>query len=153
MQLTKIDNMSRSTIRTPANDVRKGGLLAILFGLLMGAFGLAFGAAVAQGANAVYLSAIAYFICGLGMYFKRSRLAAVLALGLFTFGIVSFLATLSQSEPSTYLLNNWSYWSFLISFMMTVYFLGGSLVAGVRGAFLLHRDQKADAGIIGSASI
>jgi hypothetical protein len=153
MQLTKIANMSRSSIRTPENDVRKGGLLAIVFGLLMGAFGLAFGAAVAQGANAIYLSAIAYFLCGLGMYFKHSRFSAVLALGLFMFGIVSFLANLSQSEPSTYLLNNWSYWSFIISFMMTVYFLGGSLVAGVRGAFLIHRRQKADGGVVGSTSI
>jgi len=142
--------MSQPSKRTPARDVRKGGLLAILFGLLMGAFGLAFGPAVVQGAGSIYFSALIYFVCGLGMYFKRSRLAAVIALGLFIFGIVSFLVSLSQSEPGAYLLNSWNYWSFVISFMMTVYFFGGSLAAGVRGAFLLQRDKKADVGIAGS---
>ena len=151
--LQELLNMSRSTKRTPAGDVRKGGLLALLFGLLMGAFGLAFGSAVAPGTNSIYFSAMVYFVCGLGMYFRRSRLAAVLALGLFTFGIVSFLVTLSKSEPSTYMLNSWNYWSFMISFMMTVYFFGGSLVAGVRGAFLVHRGKKAAVGIVASTSI
>jgi len=144
--------MSQPSKRTPASDVRKGGLLAILFGLLMGAFGLAFGSAVAQGTGSVYLSALIYFVCGLGMYFKRSRLAAVLALGLFGFGAVSFLLTLSQTQPGTYLLNSWNYWSFMISFLMIVYFLGGSLVAGVRGAFLLHRGKTTDVGVLASTS-
>jgi hypothetical protein len=143
--------MTQPSKRTPAGDVRKGGLLAILFGLLMGAFGLAFGSAVSHGASSLYFSALIYFVCGLGMYFKRSRLAAVIALGLFTFGIVSFLVTLSKS--GTYLLNSWNYWSFMISFVMTVYFVGGSLAAGARGAFLLHGGQKADVDIVGSTAI
>jgi hypothetical protein len=145
--------MSQPSKRTPASDVRRGGLLTILFGLLMGAFGLAFGSAVAHGTGSVYFSALIYFVCGLGMYFKRSRLAAVLALGLFAFGAVSFLVTLSQSQPGTYLLNSWNYWSFMISFMMTVYFFGGSLVAGVRGTFLLHRGKKTEIGLVASTSV
>ena len=98
--------MSQSNKNTPKEDVRRGGLRAILFGILMGVFGLAFGSAVAQGPTAVYFSAIVYFACGLGMYFKVSRLAATLALGLFTSGIVTFLVYLSQSELRVHLLHS-----------------------------------------------
>jgi hypothetical protein len=138
--------MTQPSKGSPEYDVRRTGLRAILFGLLMGFFGFAFGAAVAQGTNAVYFSAVVYFACGLGMYFKASRLAAILALGLFTFGIVTFLVSLSQTDPSMHVLNSWNGWSFMITFMMTVYFWGGSLVAGVRGAFSFHRDKKVVAG-------
>ena len=134
--------MTRPSKGTPEDDVRKTGLRAILFGVLMGFFGFAFGDAVARGTNAVYFSSMVYFACGLGMYFKASRLAAILALGLFTFGIVTFLISLSQTNPGIHVLNSWNGWSFMITFMMTVYFWGGSLVAGVRGAFSIHRNKK-----------
>jgi hypothetical protein len=134
--------MTRPSKGTPEDDVRKTGLRAILFGVLMGFFGFAFGDAVARGTNAVYFSSMVYFACGLGMYFKASRLAAVLALSLFTSGIVSFLVSLSETDPSIHVLNSWNGWSFMITFLMTVYFFGGSLVAGVRGAFSFHRDKR-----------
>ena len=99
--------MSQNSKSTPEDDMRKGGgLRAILFGILMGVFGLVFGSAVAQGPTAVYFSALVYFACGLGMYFKVSRLAATLALGLFTSGIVTFLVYLSQSELRVHLLHS-----------------------------------------------
>jgi hypothetical protein len=98
--------MSQTSKSTADDDTRRGGLRAILFGILMGVVGLAFGSAVAQGPTAVYFSAIVYFACGLGMYFKVSRLAATLALGLFTSGIVTFLVYLSQSELRIHVLHS-----------------------------------------------
>jgi hypothetical protein len=92
--------MSQPSKSNPEDDVRKGGLRAILFGTLFGIFGLAFGSAVAHAPDTVYFSALVYFACGLGMCYKVSRLASVLTLGLFTSGIVTFLVYLSQSEPS-----------------------------------------------------
>ncbi|MGA3234940.1 MAG: hypothetical protein ABSG03_01455 [Bryobacteraceae bacterium] len=145
--------MSQPSKRTPEYYVRSGGLRAILFGVMMGAFGLAFGSAVALGTVAVYLNAILYFACGLGMYFKTSRLAAVLALGLFTSGIVTFLVSLSQSGPTFHVLDSWNGWSFLLTLAMTVYFFGGSLVAAVRGAFSLHSGKAVRLGGAGSASV
>jgi hypothetical protein len=134
--------MTQPSKGTPENDVRKSGLRAILFGILMGFFGFALGSAVAQGTNAVYLSATVYFACGLGMYFKVSRLAAILALGLFTSGVVTFLVSQSQTDPSIHVLNSWNGWLFMMTFMMAVYFFRGSLAAGVRAAFSFHRDKK-----------
>jgi peptidoglycan/LPS O-acetylase OafA/YrhL len=144
--------MSQSNKNTPKEDVRRGGLRAILFGILMGFFGLAFGSAVAQGPAAVYFSALVYFACGLGMYFKVSRLAAVLALGLFVSGIVTFLVYLSQSDSSMHVLNSWNGMTFMMTFMMAMFF-GGSLIAGVRGAFSFHRGIKLGLGGVGSTSI
>jgi|HubBroStandDraft_4_1064222.scaffolds.fasta_scaffold829089_1 uncharacterized membrane protein YeiH len=89
--------MSQQFKSTPKDDMRRGILQAILFGVLTGCFGLVFGAVVAQGPAAVYLSAMVYFACGLGMYFKVSRLAATVTLGLFTSTVVTFLVI--QSEP------------------------------------------------------
>lgn len=96
--------MSQPSKSTLGDDVRKGGLGGILFGILMGSLGFAFGSAVGQGPDAAYFCAIVYFACGLGMYFKVSRLVAVLALGLFTSGVVTFLVYLSRSEPGIHLL-------------------------------------------------
>jgi hypothetical protein len=144
--------MSQPIRITPEDAVRKSGLLTILFGILMGAFGLAFGSAVVLGTNLIYFSALVYFACGLGMYFKASRLGAVVALGLFTSGLVTFLVALFRAEPSVQLLNTWNGWSFILSFMMTAYFFGGSLIAGVRGAFALHKVKTAVA-LAGSTAI
>jgi hypothetical protein len=145
--------MSQTSKSTPEEDVRRTGQRTILFGILLGFFGFAFGTAVAQGPNAIYFSAAAYFTCGLGMYFKVSRLAAILALGLFIFGIVNFLVYLFQSELSIHMLNRWYGWSFVMSFLMTIYFFGGSLVAGVRGAFSFHNGRTVEPGRVGSTSI
>jgi hypothetical protein len=145
--------MSRPSKRTPKDDVRNGGLRAILFGVMMGVFGFAFGSAVALGTVAVYFNAILYFACGLGMYFKTSRLAAVLALGLFTSGILAFLVSLSQSGPWFHVLDSWNGWSFLLTLAMTVYFFGGSLLAAVRGAFSFHSGKAVRLGGVGSASV
>src|ERR1700722_14810469 len=142
--------MSQPIRITPEDAVRKSGLLTILFGILMGAFGLAFGSAVVLGTNLIYFSALVYFACGLGMYFKASRLGAVVALGLFTSGLATFLVPLFRAEPTVQLLNTWSGWSFIRSFLMTAYFFGGSLIAGVRGAFSIQRVKKAGVALAGS---